>query len=201
MLGYNKDLEEQQKIFESIIKKSSIIMKILKELQEYALVNPSFKNYYLAAGCVNQTIFNYLEGNKLDFGIQDYDIVYYDKDTSYEAEDKIIKDLEKRLGKGCYDIKNQARVHIWYNEKYDTKKTPIASVEEAITKWGATVTCVGIRLENDVFKIFAPYGLNDIFGEMIRPVKIEFTKEHFYERAERWKKKWPNLKIISWEDE
>jgi len=51
------------------------------------------KNYYLAAGAVNQTVFNYYHDFPLDQGIKDFDIVYFDPDVSYEKEDEWIKKL------------------------------------------------------------------------------------------------------------
>lgn len=85
-----------------------------------------------------------------------------------------------------------------YYEKYGVKRVPYTSVEDAIASWGTTITCIGVRLENGKLVVYAPYGLNDIFGMVIRPVKKEFTKENFDERAARWMKKWPSLKKIEW---
>ena len=198
--GFNDSLDVQVKELEKLLRQNTDLMTILQILKEYANTNEKFKNYYVGAGCINQTVFNYLEGNKITSGIKDYDIVYFDEDTSYEAEDVIIKDLEKKLKKinVVCDIKNQARVHLWYNEKYVDKKTAVNSVEEAISRWCATVTCIGVRLEEEKMKVFAPYGLNDIFGRIIRPVKIESSKAFFEERARKWQKKWPSLKIVNW---
>ena len=95
--GKNKSLNEQLLVLESILNKSKKIKEILRVLEQYSKENQDFKNYYLAAGCVNQTIFNYYHNYDLDYGIGDYDIVYYDEDTSYEKEDIIIKDLKERL--------------------------------------------------------------------------------------------------------
>ena len=92
--GKNKSLEEQLIVLEEILKKNDKLMSILKVLETYSLENPSFSNWYVGAGGVNQTVFNYYHGFEIDYGIKDYDIVYFDSDTSYEAEDKIIKDLE-----------------------------------------------------------------------------------------------------------
>ena len=39
-----------------------------------------FKNWYVGAGGVNQTVFNYYHGYECDYGIKDYDIVYFDED-------------------------------------------------------------------------------------------------------------------------
>ena len=202
MDGLNKNIQEQLQIFEKIIRKNKRLMEVLKVLEEYSNKNSNFHDYYVGAGSVNQTIFNYLSNKEIDYGIKDFDIVYFDNDLSYEAEDKIIKDLEKLLGdkKIEFDIKNEARVHLWYNKKYNSNRDAYTSVEDAITKWGATVTCIGIRLENDKLITFCPYGLNDIFSMTIRPIKTYFTKEQYEERAARWKNKWDNLTIISWDE-
>ncbi len=199
---YNKCIQDQLLEFERIIRMNSKLMKVLVALDKYSKINPNFKDYYIGAGSVNQTIFNYLSDKEIDYGIKDFDIVYFDSDLSYEAEDKIIKDLTKMLEKDKieFDIKNEARVHLWYNEKHDNKRDAYTSTEDAISKWGATVTCIGIRLENDKLITFCPYGLSDVFSMTIRPVKTYFTKELYDSRCQRWLKKWPNLNIIPWDE-
>ena len=200
--GKNKSLNEQLIIFEKILNKSNNIKEILKVLEEYSKENKDFKNYYLAAGCINQTIFNYYHNYDLDYGIGDYDIVYYDEDVSYEKEDIIIKDLEQRLEylNLKFDIKNEKRVYIWYNEKYKTNRKGYNSVEDAISKWGTTVTCLGVRLESNKLIVCAPYGLNDLFNLILRPVKIDFSKEDYNKKTIKWTSKWKLLKVIKYEE-
>ena len=198
--GLNKSIDVQLDVFEKIISNNKKLMKILDVLEKYALENPNFKNWYVGAGGVNQTVFNYYHGYEGDYGIKDYDIVYFDEDTSYEAEDVIIKDLEKRLKDMdvVSDIKNQARVHIWYNPKYGTNREPYTSCEDAVSSWGSTVTCIGIRKENGQLIVYCPYGLNDLFSLTIRPVKRYFDKESYEARSKRWKAKWDKLNIVEW---
>ena len=198
--GSNKSIDIQIEILKEILFKNEKLVETLKVLEEYAQKNPKFRNYYVGAGGVNQTVFNYYHGYDINYGIKDFDIVYYDSDESYEAEDIIIKDLESRLSHidTSFDIKNQGRVYIWYNEKYGTNRDKYKSVEDAISSWGATVTCVGVRLENNELKVYCPYGLNDIFSMIIRPVKKEFEKESYVKRANKWKEKWEKLKIVKW---
>ena len=198
--GLNKSIDIQLEVFEKIISKNEKLMKILDVLESYALENPNFKNWYVGAGGVNQTVFNYYHGYEGDYGIKDYDIVYFDEDTSYEAEDVIIKDLEERLKNidVVSDIKNQARVHIWYNPKYGTNREPYTSCEDAVSSWGSTVTCIGIRKENGQLIVYCPYGLNDLFSLTIRPVKRYFDKESYEARSKRWKAKWDKLNIVEW---
>ena len=196
--GSNKSIDIQIEILKEILFKNEKLVETLKVLEEYAKKNPKFRNYYVVAGGVNQTVFNYYHGYDINYGIKDFDIVYYDSDESYEAEDIIIKDLESRLSHidTSFDIKNQGRVYIWYNEKYGTNRDKYKSVEDAISSWGATVTCVGVRLENNELKVYCPYGLNDIFSMIIRPVKKDFEKESYVKRANIWKEKWEKLKIV-----
>ena len=198
--GLNKSIDVQLDVFEKIISNNKKLMKILDVLEKYALENPNFKNWYVGAGGVNQTVFNYYHGYESDYGIKDYDIVYFDEDTSYEAEDVIIKDLEERLKNidVVSDIKNQARVHIWYNPKYGTNREPYTSCEDAVSSWGSTVTCIGIRKVHGQLVVYCPYGLNDLFSLTIRPVKRYFDKESYEARSKRWKAKWDKLNIVEW---
>lgn len=192
----NKCLNEQLKALEDILFKNETLKEVLKRLEQSNL-----KNYYVGAGCINQTVFNYLHNFPIDANINDYDIVYYDEDTSYEKEDIVIKYIEDLLNdlNIKLDIKNEARVHLWYNDKYNDNRKPYSSLEDAIRRWGTTITCIGVRIENNSLKVYAPYGLDDLFKMIIRPVKIDFKKEDYLKKVNKWQKKWPKLTIIPWE--
>ena len=199
--GKNKNLEVQIEVLEKILKQNKTVWKVLEILEEYAKENKNFKDYYLSAGCINQTVFNYYHNYPLEQNIKDYDIVYYEEDTSYEAEDIIIKEIQNRvkeLNIEC-DIKNEKRVPIWYNEKYHTNRGDYTSTEDAIRRWTTTITSIGVRLENKKLIVCAPYGLNDLFTMTIRPIKLEITKEIYEGKCEKWKKYWPKLNIIEWD--
>lgn len=195
--GKNKSLDIQVNILEKIIMKSEVLNKILKVLDE------NFEyDYYVAAGSVNQTVFNYYHGYPLDNGIKDIDIVYFDEDVSYEKEDKIIKEISELLKdiNIKLDIKNQARVHLWYGKKFKHEIDANKSVEEAINKWGTTVTCIGVRISNGKFRVYAPFGLNDLFSLIIRPNKENFIKDDYNKKCKKWKEKWPLLTVIPWDN-
>ena len=197
LIGQNKPLDEQIKVLKQILLKNKKLKQVLELLQ-----NSTLKDYYIGAGAINQTVLNYYHGFDLNYGIKDFDIVYYDEDSSYEKEDKIINEV-KALIKNVdveVDIKNEARVHLWYRDKFGYEIEQYKNTEEAISKWGATITCVGVRLENNEIVVFAPYGLNDIFNMIVRPIKEEFEEENYILRAEKWAEKWPKLKVIKWDD-
>lgn len=195
LYGKDKTLAEQIEILKKILLTNKELIELLKILEK-----ENIDNCYVGGGSINQTIFNYYHDYKPSFGIKDYDIVYFDEDTSYEKEDIIIKRLEKKLKNlnTPIDIKNQARVHIWYYEKYGIKRTPYESVEDAIASWGSTITCIGVKYQKGDIIICAPYGLNDIFSMILRPVKKNFTKEIYDKKTKEWMNKWPKLTKINW---
>jgi hypothetical protein len=107
--------EVQVELLPHIKRQSKVSNGILEKSAELG-----FANYCIGAGCVAQTVWNFLDGNDPIHGIDDVDWVYFDADLSYEAEDSAIKAVRERLdGFGVkLDIKNQARVHLWYKAHF-----------------------------------------------------------------------------------
>lgn len=177
-----------------ILQQNSTLMRVLELTPRLNL-----PNWYLGAGAISQSVWNYLHGYKIDSHIKDYDLVYFDRNTSYDAEDRFI-----RTGKELFEsintdveIRNQARVHLWYPDHFGTIINPYASVEDGIASWATTITCIGIT-KNPDFKIFAPYGSSDLFNLIVRPVKKQITCEQYKKKADRWRKLWPKLTIEPW---
>src|SRR6478609_5515788 len=71
---------------------------------------------WLVSGCLVQTVWNVLTGRAVDYGINDYDVFYFDPDTSWEAEEAVIRDVHDAFANlgVTVEIRNQARVHLWY---------------------------------------------------------------------------------------
>jgi hypothetical protein len=158
-------------------------------------------NYYIGAGCIAQTVWNYQSGLELTHGISDIDVVYHDaSDLSYEAENAAMERI-RRAVEPCairLDIKNQARVHLWYKEYFGFDIAPYDSVESAINTWPTTATAVGVRLEGGHLKVYAPFGLNDLFGMVVRANKTLITEEIYMQKVRKWREKWPLLTIVPW---
>jgi hypothetical protein len=155
--------------------------------------------YYLGAGCVAQTVWNDRFANDPMYGIEDVDFVYYDaSDLSRRAEDDRIREITRALDTSLtLDIKNQARVHLWYAEHFGYEIAPYASLERAIDTWPTMATAVGVRLA-ERFETYAPFGLEDLFGGTVRANKAQITREIYGAKTEKWKRKWPGLTIIPW---
>jgi GrpB-like predicted nucleotidyltransferase (UPF0157 family) len=191
------DILEKDKVSElvKILSKNNVVMDILKKAPTLEM-----KNWYLGAGCISQTVWNYKFGFDLNNGINDYDLVYFDEsDTSYEAEDKYIQEGKKLFGDVPVEIRNQARVHLWYKSHFGGEIEPYESVEDAIRTWPTTSNAIGIRIdENENFKIFSPFGLSDLMGLIVRANKIKITEEIYMKKVDRWTKVWPNLVVVPW---
>ncbi|WP_246187855.1 nucleotidyltransferase family protein [Paenibacillus tengchongensis] len=158
--------------------------------------------YYIGAGCLVQTVWNGLTGRELDYGIGDVDIIYYDgEDLGYEAEDKMIA-RGRELFAGIpfpVDLKNQARVHLWYEQKFGVHLAPYTSLEAAIDSWPTTVTSLGARLSGeDEWHIYAPFGLGDLFALTLRANKALVTEEVYRNKAGKWQRLWPELNVEPW---
>lgn len=196
MQQYKLSIEQQRKIFLSLILKN----KNIKTILDRGFVD-GIKDWYLVAGCLNQTMWNQFTNRSLENEISDYDLIYFDTDTSWEKEDKIIKAVQKKFKdlKINIDIKNQARVHLWIDKNWNLKMRPLTSCEDAIASWPITVSCIGIRKENGKYKIVAPYGLTDNLEMVLRPNKTTVMRESDYNyKTSKWLKKWPELKLITW---
>ncbi|MBY0014255.1 nucleotidyltransferase family protein [Paenibacillus typhae] len=160
--------------------------------------------YYVGAGYLVQTVWNQLTGRPAEYGISDIDLVYFDPaDLSFEAESEQIAEGRKQFN-GVpvpLDIKNQARVHLWYENKFGIRLQPYSSLEAAIDSWPTTVTSLGARLEpSGEWRIYAPFGLADLYSLTVRPNKALISEAVYRSKTEKWHSKWPELQIIPWED-
>ncbi len=153
---------------------------------------------WLVSGSLFQTVWNDLTSRPLTHGIKDYDIFYFDPDTSWEAEDAVIKqatDLYADLGVDI-EFKNQARVHLWYEEKHNISYPPLRTSCEGIDRFLAIGNMVAIQpLEKGERRFYVP-GLTDMAAMRIRPNRAgNFVKDRYDEKCARWKQFWPELTI------
>ncbi|MFD1775669.1 nucleotidyltransferase family protein [Paenibacillus rhizophilus] len=158
--------------------------------------------YYIGAGCLVQTVWNELTGRPPMYGVSDIDIVYFDDaDLGYEAENGVVERGKRLFAELPFpvDIKNQARVHLWYPERFGVGLAPYPSLEAAIDSWPTTASSLGARKEaHGSWRIYAPFGLEDLFRLTVRPNKTLVTESAYYAKADKWKSKWPELAVIPW---
>ncbi|UPK89578.1 hypothetical protein LCI18_000513 [Fusarium solani-melongenae] len=159
-------------------------------------------NWYLAAGALSQTIWNKISSLPPDTGINDYDLVYFDdSDLSYEAEDVHIQAGKKLFADLLVDveIRNQARVHLWYEKKRGVPCPAYQSVEAGIDSWISSSAMLGVRLEKDgESSVYAPWGLSDFFNMVVKPNTAVGTRVVYEKKTKRWQEIWPRLQVQPW---
>ena len=151
---------------------------------------------WLVSGSLFQSVWNGLTGREAGYGIKDYDVFYFDPDTNFEAEDRAIaraRDLFAPLGLAV-ELRNQARVHLWYEKKFGTAYPPLRSSCEGVDRFLAIACMVGVAPDG---RVYAPHGFDDIEAMIIRPNRApNFSAAQYAEKAGRWKVVWPELTVM-----
>ena len=183
--------------FEAILRADLDLMTLLERLRDVGL--PQWR---LVAGCLYQTVWNVLTDRPRGTGIKDYDIAYYDAgDLSWEAEDAIIRHVTPET-QGCVgpiEVRNQARVHLWFAERFGSAYPQLANADESLRYYASVVHAVGVRLEDDDrLDVIAPFGLDDMFALVIRPNHALANAASHAARSDRARAIWPELTVIPW---
>ena len=190
-------IDQQVTAFEEALRQNRTLMDVLDRAAAMEL-----PGWYLVAGCLYQTVWNVVTGQPPEAGILDYDLVYFDvSDLSWEAENAVIEAGQRNFGdrQTPVQIRNQARVHLWYEQKYGVPCRPHQSSEAAIDTFEATTVCLGVRLvAGGRWQIYAPHGLADVFNPVVRPNPVLATRSVYQAKITRWSRQWPGLTVFPW---
>ncbi|KXL43959.1 hypothetical protein M433DRAFT_68887 [Acidomyces richmondensis BFW] len=193
-------VDEQLTFFRDTISRNRTLTEVLLRASKIDL-----PEWYLVSGCLFQTIWNVATGRPSETGITDYDLVYFDgSDISWQAEDDVIRRGHQIFGDlpTPVEIRNQARVHLWYKEKLGIICPQHKSVEAAIATFPTTSACLGVRLlPSGEWRIYAPYGFSDLFNLVVRPICLLTPRDVYEKKAQRWQLEWPSLTVIPWPEE
>lgn len=179
---------------EEILRRTEGLMTVMETARRLAL-----PDWLIFSGAVYQPVINHLTGRPLDYGLKDYDLGYFDpSDTSYEAEDVVIRKVAAAFEpplRELVEVRNQARVHLWFESKFGEPYEPLSRSAEALERFTSATFAVGARLEADgEMTIVAPFGLEDIFALRLRPNPVRKTGG-FARTAAAAKQRWPELQI------
>jgi hypothetical protein len=152
---------------------------------------------YLTAGCLFQALWNRMAGQPPDAGVRDYDVFYFDdRDLSWEAEDAVIRRVAAAtadLG-ATVEVKNQARVHLWYPGRFGAPYPALASAREGIDRYLVACTCIGYELATGA--LYAPNGLAELGAGILRPNPLAGQPGLFRRKAADYQARWPFLTIV-----
>jgi hypothetical protein len=179
---------------EAILRRSAPLMAVLNTASRLGL-----PDWLVFSGAIYQRVLNARTGRPLDHGIRDYDLGYFDPDISYEAEDAVIRRaaaaFEPPLSE-LVEVRNQARVHVWFEGKFGEAYTPLASTAEAVERFVSPLFAVGVRLKADGgMTVIAPFGLEDLFALRLRPNPTR-PIPRFAAKVAQVRARWPQLTVV-----
>ena len=183
---------------EHMVRASPILGPIVRQWTSIAL-----PDCWLVAGALAQTVWNDAFGLPPGHGFSDVDLIYFDgTDLSEASETRHGERIRDRFAElpVWIDVKNEARVHLWYASKFGYAIAPYTSAAQAITTFPATTTAIGIQPAPAGMSIAAPFGLSDLFNLTVRPNMAQITRPIYEAKVTRWRAVWPGLTIVDWPD-
>ncbi len=158
-------------------------------------------DWALMAGAVYKAVWNVQTGRPGGHGINDYDLGYFDAaDLGAAAEAAVVGPAEARFADLPVPVEvcNQARVHIWFNEAYGTRRDPLVDTNDALRHFASLTHAVAIRLDGDGQpELLAPFGLAAVFSRTIRPTPDLAGPEAWNRKIAEQSRLWPELDFLA----
>ncbi|MGN4123807.1 nucleotidyltransferase family protein [Lysinibacillus sphaericus] len=175
-----------------LIKADTWMMDILKAVDKLQL-----PDCWVCAGVIRSKVWDTLHEYSDRTPIADIDVIYFDTWTTSETiEKQYEQQLRKYLPNEPWSVKNQARMHLINNSK------PYQCSTDGIAHFPETPTAIGMRLNNDLLEMTAPYGINHLVAGIVSPTPYFQKNERMYEiykqriHNKQWKSTWPKLTIF-----
>ena len=189
--GHQVELVER---LTAILRGAPLLMQVLASVRALDL-----PDWLVMSGAVYQRVLNALTGRAPDYGVRDYDLGYFDaSDISYDAEDAVIRQVAAAFDeplKSAVEVRNQARVHVWFEGHFGEPYSPLSCTAEALERFVSPMFAVGVRLEpDDRLLIAAPFGLGDLFALRLRPNPLR-PSTGFAQTAAGVTRRWPEVRV------
>lgn len=190
-------LARQRAAFLDIVQSDPLVRDALQRARDFDL-----PDWWIVSGALYNTVWNHLTGRPSGYGIKDVDLFYFDDgDLSWEGEDAAIRrgqEVFAGLSKPV-EIRNQARVHLWFESRFGQKREPLRSSRDSIEQFASRTHAVGVCLgDTGDPDLYAPYGLDDVFSFRMTPNRVLDNRATHETKAARAKAAWPELTVIPW---
>lgn len=189
-------LREQTEAFQRLVMLNPVVAQIVDRLPALGL-----PDCWLTAGAVFQTVWNVMTGQVSTAGIKDYDVNYCDlSDLSWDGEDRVIRQSAEHFAdlNVEVEVRNEARVHLWYQDKFGVPCAPYTSTADAVASFPNMSSAFGIRRGAEGLEVLAPFGFADLFAMRMRPNPRQAPRHVYEEKALRWRARWPDLVVEPW---
>jgi hypothetical protein len=188
-------LETQRAAMAGLIRDEPVLMEVLAGIAD-------LPEGLLVAGALYNLAWNRLTGRPGLAGVADIDVFYFDdSDLGYDAEDAVIRRLAARFAHLPLpvQVRNQARVHLWFTQKFGAPFTPLTSAAEMLGRYASKTHAVGARLTGDgEIDILAPFGLDDVFSFRVTPNPVLDNRAAHEKKGARAKATWPEVTVVPW---
>ena len=191
-----RDLEER---FIDLVLADPVNAAILARLPELHL-----NDCWLVAGCLFGPVWDARSGAGPGSRTNDYDIFYWDEDTSWEAEDTVIGHANRLFADlgVVIEARHQARVPIWFEQHFGSPYPESTGSAENIGRFIVAGTCLGLRPNgHGGFDLCAPFGLEDVFAGALRPNPNNPTPGRFAVKCASYRARWPWLRVADTTDQ
>lgn len=179
-----------------IVRADPDLMHVLRTVRGLGL-----NEWRVFSGAVYQSVWNAVTGRPVGYGRNDYDLGYFDPDVSWDAEDVVIKRVAAAFDEPFrtdVEVRNQARVHLWFKDRFGEPYEPLTSTDEALGRFVAPAFAVGVRLEHDDrISVAAPFGLEDVFSLTLRPNPNRPLAKGWDKAVASARARWPELTVIA----
>jgi hypothetical protein len=186
---------EYESRLQHIIRSNDWFMTVLEAVRD---CNPP--DWFVGSGVVRNIVWDHLHGYTQPTPLADVDVAFFDPDDLTPGRESAVQEqLLNRLPDVPWQAKNQAAVHLWYENVFGYAVPPVQSSEDAIGTWPETATCIGVRLiPHDAVLVAAPLGLDDLFQMILRRnprrVSVELFRQRLREKAIQ--QRWPRVRVI-----
>lgn len=172
-----------------MVEKDEWMMEVLQMVKSIGL-----PDWWIGAGFVRNKVWDYLHEYKKRTPLSDVDVIYFNPDDlSLESEKNFEGLLLRESSDIPWSVKNTARIATIRRDG------PYKGSIDALSRWIETATCIAVKLdENDVLKLAAPLGINDLVGlRLVYNTKSVSSENEFLNRVKEkeWLEKWPKLTI------
>ena len=178
-----------------IVRADADLMQVLTTVRGLGL--PDWRVF---SGAVYQSVWNAVTGRPVGYGRKDFDLGYFDPDTSWDAEDVVIKRVAAAFDepfRSDVEVRNQARVHLWFMDRFGEDYEPLRDTDAALTRFVAPAFALGVRQEDDdTISVAAPFGLQDVFDMVIRPNPNRPLARGWDKVVVSARERWPELTVI-----
>ena len=158
---------------------------------------------WVGAGVINQSLWNLLHGWPAEQFLKDIDLMYFDPDPSWEAENQQIQYIQQltALLPWPMDIKNVGRIHKWFHQHFGGEPiAPFTNIAESVKTWPFTASAIALQVyparPPETQAWIAPFGFEDLLALRLQANRALASAEVCEEKAKRWQKQWPQLTLV-----